>query len=591
MEECNKVVDKKKPNMNYRGIKAMPFIIGNETFEKLGALGTSANLLVYLTTVFNMKTITATTLLTVFNGTCNLATLLGALLCDSYFGRYNTLAFASIASFLGFLMIDLTAVFKKLHPPKCASNQKICEGPTDGQLSFLLMGFGLMMIGAAGIRPCNLAFGADQFNPGTESGKKGINSFFNWYFFTYTFAQLVSLTLIVYVQSNVSWSFGLAIPTALMLIACLLFFMGSKIYVKIEPHGSPIVGLVQVIVAAVRKRGLQLQDLDFGAVLQHMPVDSVNSKLPHTSQFRFLEKAAIITPTDVIKQDGSAADPWRLSTLQQVEEVKCILRVIPIWASAIIYHIPIVLMHTYVVFQALQSDRRLRSTNFKIPASSYIVFQMISYTLWIPIYDRIVVPFLEKVRGKEGGITILHRMGIGMGFSVLTMVFAGLVENQRRNTALTRPTLGVFPRKGEISAMSGLWLVFPLTLAGLAEAFTSIGQVELYYKQFPENMRSVAGSLFFCGMAFSSYLSSLLISIVHQITNKNESSDWLAEDLNKGRLDYLYYMVAGLGSINLVYFVACAKWYKYKGVDECTETFGVETLQCLELTQNEKVTV
>ena len=52
-------------------------------------------------------------------------------------------------------------------------------------MTFLKTGLGLLMVGAAGIRPCNLAFGADQFNPNTDSGKKGITSFFNWYFFTF----------------------------------------------------------------------------------------------------------------------------------------------------------------------------------------------------------------------------------------------------------------------------------------------------------------------------------------------------------------------------------------------------------------------
>nr|GMC74340.1 protein NRT1/ PTR FAMILY 2.11-like [Ipomoea batatas] len=85
---------------NYRGIKAMPFVIGNETFEKLGTIGTSSNLLVYLTTVFNMKSITATNLINIFNGTCNFGTLLGAFLCDTYLGRYKTLGIASISSFL-----------------------------------------------------------------------------------------------------------------------------------------------------------------------------------------------------------------------------------------------------------------------------------------------------------------------------------------------------------------------------------------------------------------------------------------------------------------------------------------------------------
>lgn len=73
---------------------------GNETFEKLGAIGTLSNLLVYLTAVFNLTHITATTLINVFNGTTNFATLLGAFLSDTYFGRYKTLGFASIMSFL-----------------------------------------------------------------------------------------------------------------------------------------------------------------------------------------------------------------------------------------------------------------------------------------------------------------------------------------------------------------------------------------------------------------------------------------------------------------------------------------------------------
>ncbi|KAG5618245.1 hypothetical protein H5410_018069 [Solanum commersonii] len=95
--EVDKVHAKEKPK--YGGIKAMPFIIGNETFEKLGTLGTSSNLLVYLTAVFHMKSINATNLVNVFNGTCNFGTLLGAFLCDTYLGRYKTLGIASMSSF------------------------------------------------------------------------------------------------------------------------------------------------------------------------------------------------------------------------------------------------------------------------------------------------------------------------------------------------------------------------------------------------------------------------------------------------------------------------------------------------------------
>nr|GEW73991.1 ribonuclease H-like domain-containing protein [Tanacetum cinerariifolium] len=72
-----------------------------------------------------------------------------------------------------------------------------------------------------------------------------------------------------------------------------------------------------------------------------------------------------------------------------------------------------------------------------------------------------------------------------------------------------------------------------LSLAGFAESFTSIGLVEFYYKQFPENMRSVAGATFFCGMAASSYLNSFLVTIIHRTTEGAKTGNWLPEDLNK----------------------------------------------------------
>ncbi|GAB2269926.1 hypothetical protein Dimus_004844 [Dionaea muscipula] len=578
----------KKPNseIKYMGIKAMPFIIGNETFEKLGSLGTLSNLLIYLTTVFNMKTITATTIINIFNGTTNFGTLIGAYLSDMYFGRFKTLGFATSTTFFGLLVIALTAAVKKLHPPHCGANEATCIGPTGWQMGFLLLGFALMIIGAGGIRPCNLAFGADQFNPNTESGKRGSTSFFNWYIFTFTFAQMISLTLIVYVQSDVSWAIGLGIPAGLMFLACVLYFAGNNIYVKVKPTGSPMTSVAQVLVVAIKKRRLTLPEdhQPSSSLLDYIPPDTINAKLPHTQQFRFLEKAAIVTPNDRINPDGSAADPWNLSSIQQVEEVKCLVRVIPIWASAFLYYVAIVQQQTYAVFQAVQSDRHLTS-KFQIPAASYVVFQMLGLTIWIPLYDRIVVPFLRKATNKEGGITLLQRMGGGIALSILTSIVSAVVEEKRRHLALTKPIPGMVTRRGAISSMSATWLVPQLFLSGLAEAFMAVGQIEFYYKQFPENMRCIGGSLFYLGMAIGSYISSFLVSVVHRATEKGSRGGWLSEDLNKGKLDYFYFVVAGLGTLNFVYFLLVSNWYKYKGCGDGDHNAG--EIGNLEFTQTE----
>ncbi|KAJ6423872.1 hypothetical protein OIU84_024778 [Salix udensis] len=567
-----------QPEIKYGGIKAMPFIIGNETFEKLGTVGSSTNLAVYLTTVFNMKSVTATTLLNVFNGTTNLAPLIGAYLSDTYFGRYKTLGFASVFSFLGMVVLMLTAAIATMHPPKCAPGVA-CVGPTTWQLAFLLSGFAFLVIGAGGIRPCNLAFGADQFNPNTESGKRGITSFFNWYYFTFTFAVMVSVTVIVYVQSNVSWALGLGIPAFLMLLSCVMFFVGTRIYVVVKPQGSPITTVAQVIVAATKKRGLEFPDDNSAmSLFNHIPAKSINAKLPSTEQFRCLDKAAVITDENEVNLDGSANNPWKLCSIQQVEEVKCLLRIIPIWSTSILYHIPLLQQQTYAVFQALQMDRRLGSSSFKVPAATYIIFTMLTLTIWIPLYDRIIVPFLQKLTGKDGGITLLQRMGIGMILAIICTVVSGLVEENRRHVALTRPTLGFTNKGAAISSLSGMWLVPQLALSGLSEGFNYIAQIEFYYKQFPENMRSIAGSAFFAGGALANYLSGFLVSIVHQITSGSKTGDWLDDDLNKARLDYFYYLIAGLGILNFGYFLLCARWYRYKDADDSsvrTATKGI----------------
>ncbi|GKV14140.1 hypothetical protein SLEP1_g25051 [Rubroshorea leprosula] len=296
------------------------------------------------------------------------------------------------------------------------------------------------------------------------------------------------------------------------------------------------------------------------------------------NSMRWLNKAAIKTPEDQINPDGSAANPWKLCSIQKVEEVKCLIRIVPIWVAAMIYYLSIIQQQTYVVFQATQSNRHLGTTTFTIPPASYTIFTMIGLTIWIPIYDRIIVPWLHHLTGKEGGITILQKMGVGMVLGVVTMVISAVVEQRRRVSALQNP-IGIDPNRGAISSLSAMWLVPQLTLIGISEAFTMVAQIEFYYKQFPENMRSIAGAFTFVGIALSSYLSGFLISVVHRATRGAATGDWLPEDLNKGRLDYYYYLLAGIEALTLVYFIMCAMWYKYKESGSSTTEVGLQKMQ------------
>ncbi|CAA3024807.1 NRT1 PTR FAMILY [Olea europaea subsp. europaea] len=518
-----------------------------------------------------MDQVTASNVLSIWSGLTSFAPLVGAYLSDTYLGRFKTIAYAQFGSLLGMMTLTLIAWVPQLLPPSCnASLGHNCIGPTTLQFAILAIALLFLSIGGGGIRPCSIPFGVDQFDPNTEEGRKGINSFFNWYYLTFTIVLVLALTIVVYIQDTVSWALGFAIPTMLMVCSIVLFFIGTRLYVHVKPEGSIFSGIGQSLVAAYKKRKLKLpNEGDVDGIFYDPPLKegSIVKKLSLTNKYRFLNKAAIITEGE-LQPDGSNAKPWRLCTIQQIEEVKCLVKIIPVWASGIICFLSMGQQGTFTMSQALKMDRHL-GPHFQIPAGSLAVISMVTIGVWLPIYDRVVVPALRKVTRIEEGITLLQRMGIGIIFSVLSMIAAGLAERKRRASALEHAGPdGVAP-------ISVMWLAPQLILMGFAEAFNIIGQIEFYNKEFPENMSSVANSLFSVTAAGANYLSALMVNILHNVTRgKNGQPDWLTKDINAGKVENFYFLIAALGVLNFVYFLYVARLYQYKSrvwVDEDVE--------------------
>ncbi|KAF2318005.1 hypothetical protein GH714_041332 [Hevea brasiliensis] len=180
------------PARNVGGWKAIRYILGNESFEKLASMSLIANMTVYLKT--------------------------------------NT-------TWEGMVAVTLTAAVPQLTPPKC-EGESHCLRPEKWQLGFLFVSLGFLSIGAGGIRPCNIAFGADQFDTRTAKGRANLESFFNWWYFCFTIALLVTLTGVIYIQTDVSWVIGFAIPTACLCFSISIFLIGHHTYICKKPQGS-----------------------------------------------------------------------------------------------------------------------------------------------------------------------------------------------------------------------------------------------------------------------------------------------------------------------------------------------------------------
>ncbi len=72
----------------------------------------------------------------------------------------------------------------------------------------------------------------------------------------------------------------------------------------------------------------------------------------------------------------------------------------------------------------------------------------------------------------------------------------------------------------------------------------SIGQLEFFYDQAPDVMRSCSMALQLLSVAIGSYLSGALVLAVSLISDRL-GCDWLPQDLNYGRLDLFFLLLAG----------------------------------------------
>ncbi|WOH10990.1 hypothetical protein DCAR_0830467 [Daucus carota subsp. sativus] len=535
--------------------KACPYILGTECCERLAYYGININLVNYLKFQLNRSNVVAVNTVTNWSGTCYVTPLLGAFLADAYLGRYWTIAALSIVYVFGMTILALSASVHGLKP--LCDDKHVCH-PTSLQLGVFYTGLYLIALGTGGIKPCVSSYGADQFDDSDESEKKSKSSFFNWFYLSINIGALVAATVLVWIQTNVSWGWGFGIPAAAMAIAVVSFFSGTRLYRNVRPSGSPFTRIFQAVVASIRKSRVEVprdKSLLYETNTVEASVIKGSRKLDHTDKLSFFDKAAVVTHSDEPKDSIS---PWRLCTVTQVEELKSIIGLLPIWASGIIFAAAYTQMGTLFVLQGNTMDLQM-GPSFQIPPASLSLFDTISVIFWVPVYDRVIVPFARRITGHKSGFSQLQRMGIGLVISIAAMLCAGTLELVRLKMVKKHKYYEL-----EHVPMSIFWQVPQYFIIGCAEVFTFIGQLEFFYEQAPDAMRSLCSALSLTTAALGNYLSTLLVSIVTDLSTKNGGEGWIPDNLNYGHLDYFFWMLAGLSLINLGFYFSVAKCYTYK---------------------------
>ncbi|WOG84554.1 hypothetical protein DCAR_0103738 [Daucus carota subsp. sativus] len=520
-------------------------IIGAEISERIAYCGISLNLITYLTGDLGQSTAAAAANVNAWFGFSLITPLLGAIIADSYLGRYRTIVVASFIYVLGLGLLTISAVIP-FNPTDCDSNSLSCHPPLF-QLILFFSSLYLVALAQGGHKPCAQAFGADQFDAEDLDECKAKSSFFNWWYFGSCTGTLVALTILSYIQDNFGWGLGFGIPCITMSLALVVYLLGTMSYrfSISSDEKSPFMRIGRVFVIAVRNRSLVSSAPSLNDKAREILADQGSQK------FNFLDKA-LLSP-DSSKEDENSC------SISEVEEAKSVLRLAPIWASCLVYGIVFAQSITLFTKQGVTMNRSIGS-QFQIPPAALQAVIYLAVLLFIPVYDRGLVPIARVLTRKPAGITMLQRIGVGLLFSVFSMLSAALVEIKRLQTA---QDYGLVDTPDASIPMSIWWLVPQYVLLGLADVFAIIGLQEFFYDQVPAELRSVGLSLYLSIFGVGSFLSSFLISVIQNASSKNGRDGWFADNLNRAHLDYFYWLLCGLSAMALLMYLFIARSYVY----------------------------
>ncbi|PRQ55389.1 putative proton-dependent oligopeptide transporter family, major facilitator superfamily [Rosa chinensis] len=490
-------------NPSKGGWTAAIFIIFVEMAERFAYYGMSGNLITYLTNELEEPIPMAAKNVNTWTGVSALLPLLGAFIADSFLGRFTTILVSSIIYCMGMSLLTVTVSVVPLHLRK----------------AMFFVALYILSVGLAGHKPCVQTFAADQFSEDSPEERKAKSSFFNWWYLGIIVAGSAAILVVIYIQDNVSWAAGFGIMTGSMVVALILFLLGIKKY---------------------RKQG---------------PLGSRQEAAHRVENYRFLDKAMVI---DHLDASSEARNPWRLCSLNQVEQVKLLLRLIPIWMCCLMFAVVQSFVQTFFTKQGSTMIRSIGS--FQIPQASLLIFVGLTIIVVIPIYDRVFVPTARKFTGHPSGITMLQRIGTGLLISIITMVVAAVVE-AKRVKILGDHNLLDNPKA--IVPMRVWWLVPQYVISGLSDVFAFVGIQELFYDQMPEAMRSLGAAFYLSVTGIGNFISSGIITLVQVISSKY-GEKWISDNINHAHLDYFYWVIAALSTLNLCIYVWIAKGFLYK---------------------------
>ncbi|XP_060922936.1 solute carrier family 15 member 1-like [Limanda limanda] len=329
----------------------------------------------------------STTIYHTFVALCYLTPILGAIVADSWLGKFKTIIYLSIVYTLGQIIMAISAINDLTDANK--------DGKPDNlplHVGLSMVGLILIALGTGGIKPCVAAFGGDQFEDHQEKQR---GTFFSIFYLSINAGSLLStvITPILRAQEcgvvpQACYPLAFGVPAALMVVALIVFIVGSGMYNKTAPQGNIMVKVCKCIGFAIKNR------------YRHR--SSQYPKREHWMDW---------------------ADEKYTKLL--IAQVKMVLKVL-------FLYIPLPMF--WALFDQQGSRWTLQATTMDgdfgvliIQPDQMQTVNPILILILVPVVDSLLYPLIAKCNLN---FTPLKRMTVGMVFAALAFVAAGLVQIQ-----------------------------------------------------------------------------------------------------------------------------------------------------------------
>ncbi|GAB1869931.1 Solute carrier family 15 member 1 [Camponotus japonicus] len=375
-------VERQEEKLKYP--KSVFFIVTNEFCERFCFYGMRTVLALYLSDMLKYNESTAVIIYHVFIFFAYFSPVLGAIVSDSWLGKYRTIFYLSIIYAIGQLLLSASAA------------------PTFGlparELSIVALL--LVALGTGGIKPCVSAFGGDQFI--LPQQERQLALFFSLFYFSINTGSLISTLLTPVIRDtecfgDECFSLAFLIPAILMIVSIVIFVSGKRMYKIVQPTGNLIVTVSKCICHAISNK---------------------------------------------IKSKGRKCDHWldhADDTYEKklIEDIKSTLGALKLFIPLPIFWALYDQQGSQWTFQATRMDGQIGS--FVLLPDQLQAVNPLLIIIFIPIFETCIYPIFDKLHIIN---TPLKKIVVGGFLASVAFIAAGLVELELEKTYPILPTEG-----------------------------------------------------------------------------------------------------------------------------------------------------